>query len=173
MATLTTQILIGRPHPNDGGIIPSHFLFLSEGNRPAWVLINQNLEQTEQHESSKITWIPTLENMLEDALLMIAVHVCKNSELLDKAKYFNKKIQTDLIEMYTDLKDTQRKELYLECRGITNYPKLIISTFSNSSIEGQLPILEQYKMDVEVCSVNYSRLYSSLRDDTKIEGSLD
>ncbi len=37
MAALTTQILIGRPHLNDGGIIPSHFLFLSEGNRPSWI----------------------------------------------------------------------------------------------------------------------------------------
>ena len=75
--------------------------------------------------------------------------------------------------MYTDLKDSQRKELYLECKGIKNYPKLIISTFSGSSINGQLPILEQYNMDVEVCRVKYSRLYSSWRDNTKIEGSLD
>jgi len=65
MAALTTQILIGSPHPNDGGIIPSHFLFLSEGNRPAWILVNQNIDQVEEHKHSKITWIPTLENMLK------------------------------------------------------------------------------------------------------------
>ena len=35
MATLTPQILVGIPHPNHGGINPSHFLFLSENNRPA------------------------------------------------------------------------------------------------------------------------------------------
>ena len=173
MAALTTQILIGSPHPNDGGIIPSHYLFLSEGSRPAWTLVNQNIDQTEQYKHFEITWIPTLDNMLEDALLMIAVHVCKNSELLDKAKDFNTKIQADWMEMYTDLNGTQRQQLYHDCRAIENYPKLIISTFSGSSIEGQLLILEQYKMDVEVCRVNYSRLYSSWRDDTKIEGSLN
>ena len=32
MASLTAQLLIGSPHPNDGGIIPSHYLFLSEND---------------------------------------------------------------------------------------------------------------------------------------------
>ena len=172
MAALTTQILIGSPHPNDGGIIPSHFLFLSEGSRPAWILVNQNIDQTEKHKHSKITWIPTLENIFEDALLMIAVHICKNKEILNKAKDFNANIQADWMEMYTDLNESQRLQLYQECRTIENYSKIIVSTFRGSAIEGQLSILEQYKMDVEVCQVNYSRLYSSWRDNTTIEGSL-
>jgi hypothetical protein len=33
MATLTAQILVGGSHPNQGGINPSHYLFLSESSR--------------------------------------------------------------------------------------------------------------------------------------------
>ena len=173
MATLTAQILIGRPHPNHDGINPTHYLFLSENDRPAWILVNQNVFHGERLGHSKITWIPTVENMLEDALLMIAIHVCKNRDLIDHTKGFNARIQTDRLEMYTDLKESQRKQLYQECRAITDFPKVIVSVFRGSTIEKQLPLLEQYKMDVEVCRVNYSRLYSSWTNETRIEGSLD
>lgn len=173
MATLTAQILVGSPHPNHDGINPTHYLFLSENDRPAWVLVDQNIFREEQFGHSKITWIPTVENMLEDALLMIAIHVCKNHEIIEHAKVFSTKIQTDWIEMYSDLEESQRKQLYQECRAITDFPKVIVSAFRGSTIEKHLSLLEQYKMDVEVCRVSYSRLYSSWTNDTRIEGSLD
>lgn len=173
MATLTAQILIGSPHPHHDGINPTHYLILSENDRPAWVLVNQNIFQEERSSFSKIIWIPTVENMLEDALLMIAIHVCKNREIIEHAKGFSAKIQTDRIEMYSDLEESQRKQLYQECRAITDFPKVIVSAFRGSTIEKHLPLLEQYKMDVEVCRVSYSRLYSSWTNNTRIEGSLD
>jgi hypothetical protein len=75
MAALTAQILAGSPHPRHDGINPAHYLFFSENDRPAWVLVNQNIFPEKQSGHSKITWIPTIENMFEDALLMIAIHV--------------------------------------------------------------------------------------------------
>jgi len=173
MATLTAQILIGKPHPNHDGINPTHYLFLSENDRAAWVLVDQNIFQEEQTSFPKITWIPTVENMLEDALLMIAIHVCKNREIIEHAKGFCAKIQTDRIEMYSDLEESQRKQLYQECRAITDFPKIILSAFRGSTIEKHLSLLEQYKMDAEVCRVSYSRLYSLWTNDTRIEGSID
>ena len=65
MGTVTAQILIGSPHPNDGGIIPSHYLFLSENDRPSWSLVGANIFQENEKEFSKIVWIPTLDNMVE------------------------------------------------------------------------------------------------------------
>ncbi len=173
MATLTAQILVGGPHPNHDGINPTHYLFLSENHRPAWILVDQNIFQGKQLGHSKITWIPTVENMLEDALLMIAIHVRKNREIIEHAKDFCSEIQTDRLELYSVLEESQLKQLYQECRAITDFPKLIVSVFRRSTIEKQLPLLEEYKMDVEICRVNYSRLYSSWTKDTKIEGSLD
>ncbi len=80
MATFTAQILVGSPHPNHGGINPTHSLFLSENSRPAWILVDPYPDSGPRN--SRIVWIPTLENMLEDALLMIAVYVCKDDGIL-------------------------------------------------------------------------------------------
>lgn len=40
MAATTAHILIGRAHPNDGGLVTVHRIELSEGSRPAWTLKN-------------------------------------------------------------------------------------------------------------------------------------
>lgn len=173
MATLTAQILVGSPHPNHDGINPTHYVFFFENDCPAWVLVDQNIFREKQLGHSKIIWIPTVENMLEDALLMTAIHVCKNRQIIEHAKGFCAKIQTDRIEMYSDLEESQRKQLYQECRAITDFPKLIVSAFRGSTIIKHLSLLQQYKMDVEVCHVSYSRLHSSWTNDTKIEGTLD
>jgi len=173
MGACSAQILIGRPHPDHGGIIPSHYLFLSENSRPAWSLVNQNIYQEEKRKRNGITWIPSLENMLEDAFVMIAVHICKNQDLIDIADGFGCKILSNRIEIYASMTNSQREQLYLKTRDIENFPKLIISIFNGSSIESHLPVLEQYKMDVEVCRVSYSRLYSSWKEETVVRGSLD
>ena len=172
MATLTAQILIGSPHPNHDGINPTHYLFLSENDRPAWVLVDQNIIQEERSSFPKITWIPTVENMLEDALLMVAIHILKNREIVEMAKGFYSKIESKRFELYSNLNESQRNTLYQKCREISDFPKVIISVFRGSTIEKQLAVLEQYKVDVEVCSPIYSRLYSSWTNENRIGGSL-
>ena len=172
MATHTAQILIGAPHLNKDGLIPSNYLFLSENSRPAWILVNENIYQDKKTKKSKLIWIPTVENMLEDGLLMIAVNVSKNKEILEMLKDYSIKTGSERLELYTELNDEQRDNLYQVCRGLTEFPKLIISVFRSSSIENQLGVLENYKMDVEVCTPSYSRLYSRWLEETRIEGSL-
>ena len=172
MATKTAQILIGSPHPNKDGIIPSHYLFLSENSSPGWILVRENLDNEEKKEHLKIVWLPTVENMLEDGLLMVAVHVLKNQEILDMARNYSVNILSKRLELYSDFFEEQRNNLYQKCRELSEFPKLIISVFRSSSIEGQLVVLEKYKMDVEICTTNYSRLYSGWQNETRIEGSL-
>ena len=172
MATLTAQILVGEAHPNHDGINPTHYIFLSENNSPAWILVHQNIFKEYGEAAEGIIWIPTVENMLEDALLMIAIHVCKNNEVIKLAKSFSTKIKSDRIELYSDLDETQRKQLYQKCRQVTDFPKIIISVFRDSTIEDQLSVLEQYKMDVEVCTPIFSRRYSAWTNETRIEGTI-
>lgn len=163
MATMTAQILVGSPHPNHDGINPTHYLFLSENSRPAWILVLANVF----HPSSrkKIIWIPTVENMLEDAFLMIAVHIQQDQEIIELTKSLYKNISLDKLELY-DCVD--RNQLYEKCRQL-NLPKIIISVFKDSTIQGQLEIIEQYKMDVEVCRLTYSRLFSRWSEKTTID----
>lgn len=172
MATLTAQILVGRPHHNHDGLNPTHYVFLSENDRPAWVLVPENIFGDRRKDEGKVTWIPTVENMLEDALLMVVIHVCKHREVMKLAKSFCPKIESDRIELYSDLDEIQRNELYQKCRQVSDFPKIIISVFKGSTIEKQLGVLEKYKMDVEVCFPIYSRLYSSWVNETRIEGTL-
>lgn len=173
MGTMTAQILVGRPHPNHDGIEPTHHLFLSENSRPAWVLVPQNIFGEDRTTQNKITWIPTVESMLEDAFLMIAIRIKKNHEIIELAKSFYNSTQSDKLELYKHFSDSQRKLLYEKCRQLSDFPKIIISVFRNSTIQGQLQIIGQYKMDVEVCCPTYSRLFSVWSKETKIEGSLE
>lgn len=172
MATLTAQVLIGSTHPNHDGINPTHYLFLSENNRPAWMLVEQNIAQADQTSFERITWIPSVENMLEDAILMVAVHIVKDQGVLEMAKAFSNNIESKRLEVYEELIPSERNMLYLKCQDISEFPKFIISVFRDATIEKQLPILEKYKMDIEVCSPVYSRLYSRWSKKLRIEGSL-
>ena len=172
MGTLTAQILIGSPHPNNDGIIPSHYLFLSENSAPSWSLVKENVDNEDKNKYPNIVWLPTVENMLEDGLLMVAAHVLKNHEILEMAKDYTNQIESKRLELYSDLDDGQRNNLYQKCRELSKFPKLIISVFRSSSIETQLAVLEKYDMDVEVCAPIYSRLYSEWQNETRIEGSL-
>ena len=173
MGTMTAQILIGSAHPNHNGINPTHNIFLSENDRPALILTGENFFKANQQNAAPITWIPTVEDMLEDALLMIAIHVSRGREIIELAKGFNDKIMDDRLELYFVLDDAQRKQLYTKCRLISDFPKIVISVFRASTMDKQLPILEQYKMDVEVCRVAYSRLRSPWVNDISVQGSLN
>lgn len=173
MGTITAHILVGSPHPNHGGINPTHFLFLTENDRPAWILVNENVFKKDQADVQNVTWIPTVENMLEDAMLMIAIHVSKNQEIIALSKSFNPAIEVERVQLYTALEEVQREQLYLKCRSISDFPKIVVSVLRGSTIDKQLTAIEKYKMDVEICRVGYSRLYSAWVNETTIEGSLN
>ena len=172
MGTLTANILIGSPHPNKDGIIPSHYMFLSENSAPSWTLVKENVDNEDKNKYLNIVWLPTVENMLEDGLLMVAAHVLKNHEILEMVKDYTNQLESKRLELYSDLDDGQRNNLYQKCRELSKFPKLIISVFRSSSIETQLAVLEKYDMDVEVCAPIYSRLYSEWQKEKRIEGTL-
>ena len=110
--------------------------------------------------------------MLEDAFLMIAIHIQKDREIIELAESFYKNAQSDRLELYEHFSDSQRTQLYEMCRQLS-FTKVIITVFRNSTILRQLKIIEQYKMDVEVCCPTYSRLFSVWSKETRIEGSLE
>jgi len=172
MGSLTAQIIVGSPHPNHDGINPTHFLFLSENSRPAWTLVEQNVFEPNRAQERGTTWVPTIEGALEDALLMIAVHVAETPELVEQALSFNAKILGPWVELPSELTQEQRAQLIQQCRSMPNFPKIVVSVFRGSLLMRQLPVLGSYRMDVEVCRVGYSRLYSSWRREAKVEGSL-
>jgi len=170
MGTITAQILIGSVHQNHGGIQPNYKLLLSENSRPCWVLSPEN--GTRSGRSSQIKWIPTVEKMLEDAFLMVAVHVLKNKEIVESAGEFCKSSSLESLELYEDFSEQQREELYAKCRHIKDFPKFIISVFKGSTIEGQLKVIESYQMNIEVCKSVFCREFSNWTNSVQVFGSL-
>jgi hypothetical protein len=174
MATLTAMILVGRGHPNHDGINPTHYLFLSENDRPAWILLPENVfNKGTDAMKKKVTWIPTVENMLEDALLMVAIHVLKDKEITELAGNYFKNKRPNWVELGQDINKQDLSKLYKKCRDIDNRYKIVLTVLESSTIQGQLKVLENYKMDIEVCTPRYSRLYSEWTKETRIVGSLE
>ena len=158
MAAYTAQIITGRGHSYDKeGIIPDETLWLSDtGDRPAWILNNK-------------VWIPSIENMLEDGLLMAAVHCLEDPELVEMVNmYFTNVNKANLYEISSE----QRQILYRKNRQLV-WGKLIITVFHNSSILSQVSILENYLMDVEVCLPIYSRNHSGWDGSLEVKGDLN
>ena len=172
MATFTAQILLGHAHQNDGGMIPTHSLYLSEGSRPAWLIKEVDLWDDGIEKVGNIVWIPTLENIFEDALIMIGLYILKDEQLLEAAhKYFKKDI-AGRVELYDDIEQQDLRKLYDICRSLKYQYKIAVTIFGSSSIEGNLKILEKYEMDVEICKSVFTRAYSEWSQKTTIIGKL-
>jgi hypothetical protein len=155
MGTFTAQLLIGRAHPYEGGIYGlTHTLYLSENGRPAWIL--QSLKEIKE----PITWIPTVDHMLEDALLMIGLYVFTDEELRKmQERYFTNKNKS-YAELYEDVDSRQLEAMRERCRELTSEHKIMISVFEGSSIHSQLPIIKNYDIDFEVCQSVFQKAYN-------------
>ncbi len=121
----------------------------------------------------KTIWIPTAEHALEDGLLMIALHVLKDRELVNLSEKHFGNMGVDQAELYKDIGGPQLAELREKTRAVRGDYKVVITTLRDSALEQQLTVLKHYKMDVEVCVPVYSRVYSRWSNRTRNEGSLD
>ena len=162
MGTWTAQILVGRSHPNHGGIGARYQLFLGENSRPCWECFPigpSSPGQVWKNEGHTV-WIPPgPENILKCGLLMVALHCfdpmdsrAVNKELVSSAKSMSKKIMDKFVDM-SILTDKQFKELYDMARKIkiNDSTKLIVTVLAGSSITGRLKELKKHKYDFEVC----------------------
>jgi hypothetical protein len=167
MATYTASILIGHSHPNHSGIIPTHELFLSENSRPAWILV----PHMPTEEFRKKIWIPSVENMLEDALLMINAIVLGNKKIRSSLNQFCKRISA--VEIYS-VPDIERRKIYKlsrkEYEGINI--KLCLSVYEQSTLKKQLIVLKEYPFEMEVCRTSFSRSHSMWTGKTLRKGIL-
>jgi hypothetical protein len=154
MSTMTAHILIGNSHIYHEGIIPFHRIYLSENSRPALIFIDDNINWDKPKETfSKVTWIPTIENMLEDVLLMVSVFAVKDKDVLQQISKFIKK-GLEYLEMYDDFKENQRQILYsLNKKRINEYKdlKIIFSIFNGSTLRSAIKNIKDYKFDYELC----------------------
>lgn len=167
MGTFTSQILVGKSHPNDGGISGiTHTLYLWENSIPSWRLSVVDGEQ------NKFVWTPTLEYILEDALLMIALYVIEDEETI---KYCNSilKKEPNRLMLYEDFSPQDLNKLRSLVKKAHLNGKIMISVFNKSSVLRHLPVLKEYDMDVEVCVSQYVNEYSMWTQMREERGKLE
>ncbi len=199
MGTFTAHIALGSP--NESGIIPSHEAWLWENSRPAWFLeptqgrlTGGKPDRTDRPGSLEpIRWIPEgPDHILEDGLLLLAMHALGDKDVLDLADELLPELaDTDTsglkpgADLFRDLhvmsldNPTAGQSLLALRELSTTIPwaKLVVTVLGDCSLRTQLQTLERYPMDVEVCTVSYSRLrpsgvWSSGTGDQVIRGSL-
>ncbi len=151
MGTITAQILVGMSDTWHSGINPIHQLFLSENDRPAWILTQIPLfAESDKEKSERITWIPTVEHMLEDGLLLAALHAVRDPELKQEADRIGKVASSKHLELYT-IAGADRDRLYERLREIKSEFNIVLSVFQGSHLMSQLNVLEDIPFKVEVC----------------------
>ena len=137
MASLTATILIYGAQPE---MATPYLIELTENSRPALIL-NQF-----ERDSTPIVIIPTVENMAEDVLLMIAVYILKKVEA--PVQLHNHKSQT----MYDLLTDKERKELYTQSLKAIKKSKLrlIFNLLEGSALLNQVEKIKDFSPNLEI-----------------------
>ena len=169
MGSYTAHLFVGGSHQNHGGITAQKILYLSENSRPGLVI------EGEKDGDEKV-WIPTLENTIEDALLMISVYFLNDSKVMDRLKKLFDLNSESHVELYEVFTLEQRADLYaLNREVLKNYRglKVVLTILDGSLFRGQISTLKNYEIDMEVCLSVYSRSYSEWSGEVVVNGNLD
>lgn len=182
MATHTAQILIGRSHPEDGGLagpsLHSPILLLSENSRPSWILhpgFRLQRNQKTFRAASKYVLIPSLETTLEDGFALMALIVCHELDWSESARSVaDTLINEQRLEMYK-VDAMLREDLLHEVRSHSGaYPKTVISVFQkNSLVHDQIHTLTNFKNEMAVCLPVFNRDMSRWSKSPNESGSLE
>ena len=157
MRETTAEIWIGKDQSTDwmgtqGGINASHLLLLRENSRPAWMLLPGNLYDSEPPliKSSKV-WNPTLENPVQDALLLFAVLGAKVPEVRAVFNEFEKSRVKSRIDLGAKFPRGVPKSVYRSSQRHLKGWHVIVSAGSYSLAFRDLEALSQYSgLNVEV-----------------------
>lgn len=172
MASITASMLIGNSHTDNDGIVPTHSLFLSENSRPALILFQLNLDNIEDKDN--IIWIPTINNLMEDILLMVSINILKDEKLGKEFGALVKSKKAGTIELAQVDPDALKNMYKLNKKYLDSHNnfKIALSVFDGSTLERQLPRLKDYSMDIEVCKTSYLRQYSPWKEGIYKKGKL-
>ena len=158
MAVMMAQILIGNRHSFEIGINPEYTIYYSENDKPALILSKEDIyDRSEVIEFDQKVWIPTIENTLEDALLMIGIYLEEDEELIKLAdKYFTEYEDKKIVYLYDDIEQSDLEKLYEINRNKRKEYKLVISEFNpNAERFFDYSILKDFDMDITLARVDY------------------
>lgn len=149
MERITASILVSRGQLQRG-IQPSYTLLLYENDESRWVLSHFGSER-----DTKIVWIP--KNALDDALLMVAIYVAKDEEIVRKARTYFKDLEKEI--SLKEMDDEKLEELYHLCqKNLKDHEiNMVVTALIGSGIFGNLKVLSNYPVECEVCPTSFAR----------------
>jgi hypothetical protein len=137
--------VIGQSHPHTSGIEPAYILFLTENTHPALQLFK--IRSGGLHRVA--TWIPTVDNMIEDLVLMAGAVTGAQPELTDTMHSI---IGAKLGHVETNaLGDKHRAELYELSKKSPFRSKMVLTILEESSLVPQSGRICCYQIDCELC----------------------
>ena len=175
MSAVTAVILVGQPNPNSGGNRAFAQIHLEEGDRPALVLRWLCPPQNRGKESFRnFTMIPSLENTLDDSILMVAYAVSRHSAVFDKINRLTKDVPivSRRLTMYDDFTPSGRKSIYAALKKLDDLPKVTWCLFEGSLLNSSITHLTNYKLECEVTRSVFAREYSAWTSGWDVRGEL-
>jgi hypothetical protein len=175
MTAVNSLILVGNAHPNDGGNRAFAEISQECGDRPLlhlkWKKFFKNTE-TDVFRDFKM--IPTVENMLDDAILLVAYAICRHPKIFPIVNSMTqeKPLTTRLMTMYQDFTLEQRLDLYAVLKTMDDLPKISWCLFRNSDLNESLINLKEYSIECEVMQSIYSVEYSGFGSNWSVYGNL-
>ena len=175
MGAVTALILVGQPHPNRGGNRAFAQIHFEEGDRPALVLRWLCPPHSRGKEAfRKFTMIPTLDNTLDDSILMVAYAVVRHPAVFDKLNRLTNSAPVDShrLTMYEDFKAAGCKSIYAALRKLDDLPKVTWCLFEGSLLNNSITHLNKYKLECEVTRSVFAREYSAWTEGWNVTGGL-
>ena len=88
--------------------------------------------------------------MLEDGMLLLAIHVLKDSKVIGKANEVKKVSALDDIEVQEAFSEEDLKQLYELARKSDIDYSVAITVFESSTIKNQIDIMENYSCNTSI-----------------------
>jgi len=128
-------------------------LFLTENDRASWTLTTLREEA-----DGPITWIPySPATLVDDAMLMVAVHVLQDEGVLEAASRVVPGIAGDRADLNTAAHGSELGGVYERCRTLRSGCSMVVTVLAGSSLVPLLVVFDRYPFDVRVCREDGAR----------------
>lgn len=186
MSVVTAQIIAGSGDLYRNGITPLNVLWFNEGGgRPSWLLQRSGwLDFVERGDDGGGDTIGPVEpvvlipespaTILEDGLLLLVARAIEDAATVTRARHSvpelldSTRIELDSGKHHPD-DLTRLRELAAECEMPC---QLTVILLHGNTLHDQLPVLENYPFNLEVCTPTYSRQRTPWYPEAKRFGSL-
>jgi hypothetical protein len=145
MTSMTAHLLVST-EDRERGFFPSHQLCLYEGPLPLWRLTAIDAIPG----AALAVWVPTVEHMLADAVLMVGLHVVRDASLLELAGRSIRRPHYERIDVCGDIEPRDADMLREASRKIAPSYHLLLTARDRSHVWTQIDQLRRYAASVEI-----------------------